>query len=222
MFSVFKNSVVKESKIEIDESVTVEDGKTTEPMDVNEMDRLIDGTTDQDVETLIETQCTIAAESGVTVGALNIDVPHTKLPDKCEKIEANFLSTAFGSVTTIKSMGRKQTINARTVLWYFSFVGFAINYMLRVNINIAITEMIISASTATHSTINSECVADSFVNETISNGTSALINAIATQPIELSWEQNLLGYFGVSADTVTAMQKRRHIWFNWILISRFF
>lgn len=98
-------------------------------------------TTETDVETLIEARSAIVAESGVITAELDINIPHSKLPEKCEKIETNFLSSAFGSVATIKSAGRKQTINARTVLWYFSFFGFAINYMLRVNINIAIMEM---------------------------------------------------------------------------------
>lgn len=36
----------------------------------------------------------------------------------------------------------KGTINARTVLWYLVFFGFAINYMIRINLNIALVDMI--------------------------------------------------------------------------------
>lgn len=35
-------------------------------------------------------------------------------------------------------------VKARTVLWYLTFVGFAMNYMIRININIAIVDMISS------------------------------------------------------------------------------
>lgn len=33
-------------------------------------------------------------------------------------------------------------IQARTVLWYLAFVGFAVNYMLRINLNITIVDMV--------------------------------------------------------------------------------
>lgn len=33
-------------------------------------------------------------------------------------------------------------IRARSVLWYLTFIGFAMNYMIRININIAIVDMI--------------------------------------------------------------------------------
>lgn len=33
-------------------------------------------------------------------------------------------------------------VKARTILWYLTFSGFAINFMLRININIAIVDMI--------------------------------------------------------------------------------
>lgn len=34
--------------------------------------------------------------------------------------------------------------NARRVLWYLTFFGFAINYMVRININITIVDMIVA------------------------------------------------------------------------------
>lgn len=43
-------------------------------------------------------------------------------------------------------MGSKEEvvvgIRARSVLWYLTFIGFAMNYMIRININIAIVDMI--------------------------------------------------------------------------------
>lgn len=35
-------------------------------------------------------------------------------------------------------------VEARTVLWYLVFVGFAINYMIRINLNIAIVHMVMA------------------------------------------------------------------------------
>lgn len=38
-------------------------------------------------------------------------------------------------------------VQARTVLWHLAFVGFAINYLVCVNLNIAIVEMIVPPTT---------------------------------------------------------------------------
>ncbi|KAI8123658.1 hypothetical protein FF38_12474 [Lucilia cuprina] len=35
-------------------------------------------------------------------------------------------------------------VQARTVLWYLTFVGFAVNYMIRINLNITIVEMVVT------------------------------------------------------------------------------
>lgn len=37
---------------------------------------------------------------------------------------------------------KTQGVKARTILWYLTFFGFAINFMVRVNVNIAIVNMI--------------------------------------------------------------------------------
>lgn len=148
---------------------------------------LVDDFTDD--ETLIESKTAIVAESGV-ITVDDITVKHSpKLPSKCKKDDSNFLSTAFGSVTTIKSINRKKTINARTVLWYLSFFGFAINYMLRVNINIAITEMTVKQNKSIE---KAECVAIQSSNVTEQ---SQILNLLAAN--ELSFEQRLLDSFGV-------------------------
>ncbi|XP_053685969.1 sialin [Sabethes cyaneus] len=39
-------------------------------------------------------------------------------------------------------MGNEPKVNARTVLWYLVFVGFAVNYMIRINMNITIVSMV--------------------------------------------------------------------------------
>lgn len=175
--------------------------ETNENVETVESDCLLDETAETDVETLIEAQCAIVAESGVITTELVANIPPTKLPELCEKIETNFISSAFGSVATIKSAGRKQTINARTVLWYFSFVGFAINYMLRVSINIAITEMV-AVNQSKHINQMGACMIDGLahINTTMinSNLTSSMVAAISSHPISYTMEQHILDFFGVS------------------------
>ncbi|XP_058829359.1 sialin [Topomyia yanbarensis] len=39
-------------------------------------------------------------------------------------------------------MGNEPKVNARSVLWYLVFVGFAVNYMIRINMNITIVTMV--------------------------------------------------------------------------------
>ncbi|XP_005176869.1 sialin [Musca domestica] len=40
-------------------------------------------------------------------------------------------------------------VEARTVLWYLVFIGFAVNYMIRINLNITIVEMVVSPKSKT-------------------------------------------------------------------------
>lgn len=56
--------------------------------------------------------------------------------------------------------GEKCGNKQRTILWYIVFVGFSVNYMIRININIAIVEMIdTNFKKSTNNTIiTSECL----------------------------------------------------------------
>ena len=52
-------------------------------------------------------------------------------------------------------------IKARTVLWYLTFFGFAINYILRINASIAIVDMIdmsFKNSNSNKTIVTSECL----------------------------------------------------------------
>ncbi|CRK96189.1 CLUMA_CG009618, isoform A [Clunio marinus] len=52
-------------------------------------------------------------------------------------------------------------LKARTVLWYLTFFGFAINYIIRINISIAIVDMInpnYKRSSSNRTIITSECI----------------------------------------------------------------
>lgn len=52
----------------------------------------------------------------------------------------------------------KECCTARDVLWYLVFVGFAVNYMIRINLNIAIVAMI-QAKPKDNVSLTSECLA---------------------------------------------------------------
>lgn len=45
-------------------------------------------------------------------------------------------------------------VQARTVLWYLTFVGFALNYMLRINTNITIVDMVKPRKSSTNNSVN--------------------------------------------------------------------
>ncbi|XP_066256482.1 sialin isoform X1 [Euwallacea similis] len=51
----------------------------------------------------------------------------------------------------------KECCTARSVLWYLVFVGFAVNYMIRINLNIAIVAMI-QAKPQNNFSLTSECL----------------------------------------------------------------
>lgn len=57
------------------------------------------------------------------------------LPDKST-------STVYTSTLTQPKTIKGKSIKSRTVLWWLAFVGFAINYMIRINLNIAIVDMV--------------------------------------------------------------------------------
>lgn len=192
----------KVTRIEIEQDVDAKE--IDEILETLERDCLLEEPTKADAEKLIEAKSTIVAESGVISAEIDTDnhISQTKLPEKCEKIVTNLFSSAFGSVTTIKSAGRKQSINARTVLWYFSFFGFAINYMLRVNINIAITEMVTLSASKANTVEMSECVVDQLENSNTllvhSNLSSLMIEHVMPRAIpSYSLEQQILDFFGV-------------------------
>lgn len=62
--------------------------------------------------------------------------------------------------SSVKSLHSQKVkgVNCRTILWYVAFVGFMVNYIFRINVNIAIVKMVTlpkaASSTNTHT---SEC-----------------------------------------------------------------
>lgn len=57
-------------------------------------------------------------------------------------VDPNCLELPAEPPLPINSSKRKP-INARSILWYMVFLGFAVDYMIRININITIVDMII-------------------------------------------------------------------------------
>ncbi|RZC33386.1 sialin, partial [Asbolus verrucosus] len=60
--------------------------------------------------------------------------------------------------------GSRECCTARDVLWYLVFMGFAVNYMLRTNLNIAIVSMV-KARANNNLTLSSECLIDANFND---------------------------------------------------------
>ena len=95
-------------------------------------------------------------------------------------------------------------VKARTVLWYLTFVGFAVNYMIRINASISIVDMI-DGNFKRSSNASNDLISECILNETLSvitNGSSVdeFIVTISPlpQPIKhMSVERKLLDYFEV-------------------------
>ena len=65
------------------------------------------------------------------------------------------------SVKKISSfLDKIDCMKSRSILWYLVFVGFSVNYMIRININIAIVDMIDTnfKKSTNNTVITSECL----------------------------------------------------------------
>jgi hypothetical protein len=84
-------------------------------------------------------------------------------------------------------------IKARSVLWYLSFIGFAMNYMIRINVNIAIVDMIAPEFKGKSAT-SSECF--EFENTTVAFNESESLDHDVKY---VSYEKRFLDYIEVSS-----------------------
>ena len=85
-------------------------------------------------------------------------------------------------------------IKARTVLWYLTFIGFAMNYMIRININIAIVDMI-SSEFKGKGIVMSDCV--SVVNSTNATFYHVSEDVVVNKNTFKPFEQHFLDFIGV-------------------------
>lgn len=90
-------------------------------------------------------------------------------------------------------------IKQRTILWYLVFVGFSVNYMIRINVNISIVDMIDeNFKKVTNNTIvASECIART-ANSTNVDGYAQSASPDEGRKTFPSLERMLLDYLGVS------------------------
>lgn len=104
--------------------------------------------------------------------------------------------------------GEIEGVKARSVLWYLTFFGFAINYIVRINVPIAIVEMIdlnYKRTNANNTIISSECIVQvnhSVISEMMSQDNSS---TLFVDDRYVSIERRLLDYFGVSCGFKTVL-----------------
>lgn len=100
---------------------------------------------------------------------------------------------------------KKDLISVKTVLWYIVFTGFAVNYMTRVNLNIAIVSMVKHKPNKNLEAVSTECLGnastsvisrninESSVDNIIANTTTFDDTVIDTK--EVSFSQNPSRHF---------------------------
>jgi hypothetical protein len=92
-------------------------------------------------------------------------------------------------------------VKARSVLWYLTFFGFAINYIIRINASIAIVDMIdtnYKKSTTNKTIATSECI-ETPINFTLASE----LNEIESDSKYVSLERRFLDFLGVSHVTIS-------------------
>lgn len=93
---------------------------------------------------------------------------------------------------------RTRGVKTRNILWYLAFFGFGINYIIRINVSIAIVEMVdanMKKSSGNQTVVTSECII-------ARNSTQSKVMEDELQLSEdtkhVSLERRLLDFLGVS------------------------
>lgn len=84
----------------------------------------------------------------------------------------------YQSTTEPVSKKWGSNVNCRTVLYYVAFVGFMVNYMYRVNINIAVVGMVSAKKVTVSNDQTSECIAHPLNVSPANMTTSLSVNVI--------------------------------------------
>lgn len=100
----------------------------------------------------------------------------------------------------IKAVESGVGVKSRSVLWYLTFFGFAINYILRINASITIVDMIDMShrkSSSNKTIVTSECI---IVDTNFSSTSPELSNELNLAETEkyVSLERRFLDFLGVS------------------------
>ncbi|CAG9800583.1 unnamed protein product [Chironomus riparius] len=91
-------------------------------------------------------------------------------------------------------------VKQRTILWFLVFTGFSINYMIRINVNIALIDMLDTVYRKPSNTpnVSIECVA---TNDVYTNDTENLNNdLIENEHTRLSLERRILDFLSIDYD----------------------
>lgn len=116
------------------------------------------------------------------------------------------LSIIFASDFSLSNPPHASTddvgVRQRTILWYLVFVGFSVNYMIRINVNIAIVDMLSSSYNSKKSTENlnissSECFVRNASEFQTANSTLLQLQRETSQKFP-SLERKILDKLGVS------------------------
>ncbi|XP_072398715.1 vesicular glutamate transporter 1-like isoform X3 [Diabrotica undecimpunctata] len=121
-----------------------------------------------------------------------------------------------GKASEIKNKDPNQCCSCRDVLWYIVFAGFAVNYMVRMNLNIAIVSMVLpkpednislTSECITRNPLNSNLTTLSFLNQTNSTSTQ-MSNSTLFQP-------NLEGTYFYWNERDISFILGSFFWFHW-------
>ncbi|KAH8418559.1 hypothetical protein KR222_001463, partial [Zaprionus bogoriensis] len=123
-------------------------------------------------------------------------------------------------------------VEARTVLWYMTFMGFIVNYMLRINLNITIVDMIVTKADGPAGTALPG-LALNLTNVTLASNathlvplaTVASIQNISVRPERYSWERQFLDWANITYERNGFnwnAQKQSNLlgsffWVHWVL-----
>lgn len=118
---------------------------------------------------------------------------------------ANLFSSRINVVATELKPPKTKSISCRQVLWYLAFVGFAVNYMIRINLNIAIVDMIRTKKNTNDNgnVVVSECYNQTtesmqFVNVSLTDGSQQQQKQSSASSSRFSFEREILKFLNVS------------------------
>lgn len=89
-------------------------------------------------------------------------------------------------------------IRQRSILWYLVFIGFSVNYMIRINVNIAIVDMLSGATNIKKSSTINSSASECFVRNFTQDGNSTETSKIDEDRKFPSFERKILDSLGVS------------------------
>lgn len=112
-------------------------------------------------------------------------------------------------------------VQARTVLWYLVFIGFAVNYMIRINLNITIVEMIAKKPLLAVSTTAQTPLLTNFTQSTLvksNNNTNSIYANISSNSVAAIASNHSHSHKDTSA-SLAVVKEQRYSWEKQLLNS---